>query len=112
MTHTKESINALMQKSPKFLERCITKIYERQTKAEQSMEATLEHNGVGFNGCDAGFLSSLAMWIQKKSQKPEGERLTFGQQAGALRAMKKYAGQLARISNEIAEAKAQTSLGV
>lgn len=95
---TKEEIRDRLEQSNVWLERGIVAIYNKQTSVEQGSEQTIEDNGVGFNGRDANYGSSLARQIQL-SQRPEGERLSMKQREAGRRMMKKYAGQLARIAN-------------
>jgi len=99
MEYTKEIIQDKLATDQRWLERGILAIYNYQTSHEQSRGDTIELNGVGFNGCDAPFLSSLACWIQK-SYRPEGQRLSAKQASFGAKKMKKYAGQLLRIISE------------
>jgi len=96
MEYTKEIIVDKLTTDQRWLERGILAVYNYQTNQEKRIGDTVEDNGVGFNGADAQFLSSLAQWIQKSSYA-EGQRLTVKQAAVAARKMKKYAGQLLRI---------------
>ena len=97
----KEKIAELVQTNDRMLYESLTRLYDRQTDAEKNMEATVEHNGVGFNGVDGKFLSSLA-----KSYRQYG-RLTDRQKAAARKSLKKYTGQITRMANEYEEIKAQ-----
>ena len=45
---------------PRWTERALLKIFEAQTASEQATESTNHHNGVGFTGSDAPFLTSCA----------------------------------------------------
>lgn len=94
---TRDQIKACLG-NPVVVERALLNLHRLQTDSERYAQATLEHNGVGFNGVDAPFLSSLAEWI-KASRKRQGTRLTPAQLARAQRALVKYSGQLARIAN-------------
>jgi hypothetical protein len=71
----------------------IVAIYQRQTADEQAAETTIENNGVGFNGCDGEFLSSVA------KQLLAGRKLSERQVTVCRKAMLKYAGQLSKIAN-------------
>lgn len=90
--YTEIEIRARITTNPKWTERAILAIYEYQTDVEQVRKETVENNGVGFNGLDAPFLSSLAQWLQK------GHHLTVRQLTPAQKMIGKYAGQLKRIA--------------
>jgi hypothetical protein len=75
-----------------WLIRGILAIWKYQTREEQSKQETVELNGVGFNGVDAPFLSSLA------KRYSQCGRLTEKQLTAARRCMVKYAGQLLKIA--------------
>jgi len=72
----------------------LLKIFAAQTAEEQDSEMTSEHNGVGFTGADAEFLTSLAKQYEARgSLSPK--------QIGSLyKSMPKYAVQLERISTK------------
>ena len=59
----KEEIKDLLQKNDKAVMRGLVVIYSLQTEDEKKTEETSEHNGVGFSGVDAKFLSSLAKQV-------------------------------------------------
>lgn len=89
---TKELIVERMNRDPKWLYRGILAIYDRQTADEQASETTSHDNGIGFNGVDASFLSSLAKQVRNRGF------LTPTQLTFARKKMAKYAGQLLRIA--------------
>lgn len=89
-----ETIKGKLATDNRWLFRGIVAIYECQTKDEQATETTSHRNGIGFNGCDAEFGSSLAKQILS------GRNLSTRQIEAARRMMSKYAGQLARIAEE------------
>jgi hypothetical protein len=91
----RENIRELLNKNDKMIEKSIVKIFENQTADEQSTEETSHDNGIGFSGCDAKILSSFAKQIL------EGRILSSKQLEIARKKMMKYAGQLARIANEL-----------
>lgn len=97
---TKEEIKEKIATDNTWLYRGITAIYRLQTKSEQITGLTHESNGVGFNGTDANFMSSLAEQLIKRGT------LSEKQTAAARKVMAKYAGQLARIANKNIEAEA------
>lgn len=85
------NINEIREKiesDDKFLEEAIKAVYRGQTASEKSYQQTLEDNGVGFNGVDSSFGSSLAQQILS------GKHLTDKQKFKAKRMMKKYARQI------------------
>lgn len=94
MNITRGEIEIRMQEDLRWLERAIVAIYERQTAAEQAAGQTREHNGIGFNGVDAPFLTYLAEWILS------GKHLSGKFLIKARKRMVKYSGQLQRIAME------------
>jgi hypothetical protein len=67
---TRESIAAMLNnENPEYVKKVVgkalTAIYERQTSAEQANDATHEHNGIGFAGCDAESGSKTAKFFAK-----------------------------------------------
>lgn len=92
MTYTKDFIKEKILEDDRWLRRGILAIYSRQTEAEQARKTTIEDNGIGFNGVDAPFLSSLARQLQVR------DWLSEKQSAIARRKMTKYAGQLEKIA--------------
>lgn len=93
MKHTKESIQELLKASDKAVYKGLLTIYSFQTHAEQDAEMTKEHNGVGFSGYDANFMTSLAKSLIRF------KKLTPKQMKYARKKMMRYAGQLARVAN-------------
>jgi hypothetical protein len=67
---------------------------ENQTDDEQINQTTTHDNGIGFSGCDAEFLSSLAkQYLQRGS-------LSDKQMSFVFRKMPKYAGQVIKMSDQ------------
>lgn len=91
----KEEIKALLEQSDKMVMRSIVKIFEKQTEDEQRSEQTTHHNGVGFNGVDGEFMSSLAKQIIERGTLTQ-KQLEYGRKK-----IKKYAGQLTKIANGV-----------
>ena len=91
--YTVEYIRARIAADPRWTEHAIVALFRNQTADEQCTGETRELNGVGFNGLDAPFMTSLAEWILN------GRHLTPKQCAVARRKLVKYAGQLTRIAN-------------
>lgn len=91
--YNKEDILKLLE-NDKAVVRAIVVLYTYQTTSEQKRGETIEHNNVGFNSPDGVILSKFARYINK------GYKLSDKQIALARAKILKYAGQLARISNE------------
>lgn len=72
--------------------RGLLRIFQLQTFAEQVVENTTDWNGVGFTGCDAEFLTSVAKQFIKNKSISENQ-FKFVQKT-----MKKYSGQLLKIA--------------
>lgn len=68
--------------------KAVLTLYRYQTREEQFAQVTVEDNGIGFNGVDAGFGSSVAQWML------EGKPLTDGQFRVLQRILPKYSRQL------------------
>jgi len=66
---------------------------ENQTNDEQTEGVTRHDNGIGFSGCDAEFLSSLAKQYLKRGS------LSDKQMGFVFRKMPKYAGQVIKMSD-------------
>jgi hypothetical protein len=80
----------------------IMAIYGNQTVEEQNADATIEDNGIGFNGVDAEILSSFANQIQewRDGKSPYRFPLSGPQLKIARKKMAKYAGQLAKLAKD------------
>lgn len=79
---------------PVWAVKALVRIYqENQTVDEQVSQSTTHDNGIGFSGCDAEFLSSLA-----QAQLKYG-RLTDKQMGFVFKKMPKYAGQVIKMSD-------------
>jgi hypothetical protein len=89
-----EQIKEMLLNNDTVLYRGIYQIFLRQTEDEKRVEGTKESNGIGFNGVDAPFLSSLAKQLIAK------RTLSEKQTKAARKAMLKYSGQLTRIANQ------------
>ena len=91
--------------SDQWLIRGLLAIYKRQTADEQATQSTRHLNGIGFNGLDAGILSSFAKQVQRWQQTPAHLRRFDSPQSAkqlniARKKMSKYAGQLARVARD------------
>ena len=74
-------------------------IYKNQTFEEQTVQETIEDNGIGFNGTDAEFCSSLA------EQYLKYKKLSVKQYNSLRKVMQKYAGQLITQSIDLGKIK-------
>jgi hypothetical protein len=90
---TKETIREKLDTDSRWLQRGVVAIWEQQTNDEQRAKSTRHDNGMGFNGVDAMFLSSIAERVQR------GIPLSERQVEATRRVMRKYAGQLAKLAN-------------
>ena len=89
---TIEEIKALLAESDKAVARAILAIYNRQTEDEKIVNETSASNGIGYNGVDANFMSSLAQFYQSKGFLSAGQ-LKYGRKKNM-----QYAGQLTQIA--------------
>ncbi len=80
-----------------WLLKALLKIYSFQTIDEQSSESTNHDNGVGFNGIDAPFLTSISKQYLKKGSLSEKQIYV------CRKKMLKYSSQLARIINDLGD---------
>lgn len=80
----------------RWARRALMALYRNQTDDERSAERTVYRNGVGFNGVDAGILTSLAKQLEERGT------LSSKQMAILHKALPKYSGQLARIATSVA----------
>lgn len=90
---TEDEIRRLVQENDKVLYGALLKLYGEQTKDEQDDGETKHHNGVGFNGADSRFLSSVAEFLKQRGF------LTPKQKAAVRRKLVKYNRQLTRLAN-------------
>lgn len=82
----KNFVKNKLSTNPKWVERAIIKLFERQTSDEQTSEETNHHNNVGFNGIDAKILSSFAKWLNRSANN----HLSFKQLQCSYRILPKY----------------------
>lgn len=90
---TEEEIKNYVQTNDTVLYRALKKLYDCQTEDEQRSGETIEHNGVGFNGVDAEFLSSTAEFLARTGF------LTEKQKIYVRKKLVKYTKQLTRLAN-------------
>lgn len=96
---TEASIRSKVMTNQKWLERAILAIDARQTDDEQRSETTRYLNARGWSAADAKQGSYLARWI-RRSDRPDGEKLSGKWVANAKGIISKYCGQLSRIAAE------------
>lgn len=92
-TWTKEEIKILVQTNDKVLYGSLKALYNCQTVEEKNTKDTVEHNGKGFNGVDAKFLSSCAEFLIKNGF------LTSKQKIIVRRKLIKYNNQITKLAN-------------
>lgn len=90
---TEEEIKTLVQTNDKVLYGALKNLYAQQTKDEQDMAETREANGMGFNGVDANFLTSVAQFLARTGF------LTDKQKVVTRKKLVKYTKQLTRLAN-------------
>lgn len=90
---SEEEIKTLVQTNDKVLYGALKKLYACQTMDEQKVGETTEHNGVGFNGADSKFLSSVSEFLIKRGF------LTDKQKACVRKRLVKYNKQLTKLAN-------------
>ncbi len=98
----KEEIRQNLNTNDVWVTRGVCAIFNYQTAEEQSVDETVEDNGVGFNGVDANILSSFAKQINKWNAQTNPSfpcPLSPRQMEIARNKIGKYAGQLAKIAN-------------
>ena len=61
--YTKEEIQHNLSTNPKWIERSLIVLYQRQTQDEQNSGGTIVHNNVGFNSSDSRYLSYCSRWL-------------------------------------------------
>jgi len=95
MSWDREKINAMLLSNPRAIERALLVLLDRQTFDEQQAGDTKYHNGVGFSGVDAEFMTSLAMRV-RGGQQLTPRQLACMQKTNAkgLCKLAKYHGQL------------------
>lgn len=90
---TEEEIRTYVQTNDKVLYGAIRKLYNEQTADEKMAGETKHYNGVGFNGADSKFMSSIAEFLAKTGF------LTEKQKFAARKRMVKYTKQLTKLAN-------------
>jgi len=98
MTHTKESIVALLDKSDKAVYAAIKAIQKRQTADEQAGHMTRHTNGIGWSKFDAAWMADMIVKVDRYgSLFPKPLAITRNK-------VKRYWRQMVEIANENAQA--------
>jgi len=90
----RDFVKAKLATDPIWAQQALLKIFEFQTLEEQNSKDTIYHNGVGFNGTDGRFLSSLAIQLKKKHY------LSPKQMDFVFKKIPKYWSQVVKISDK------------
>ena len=90
---TTDEIKNLVQTNDVVLYGALKKLYACQTEDERNSKETKEHNGKGFNGTDAQFLSSVSEFLISKGF------LTDKQKVIVRKKLVKYTKQLTKLAN-------------
>jgi hypothetical protein len=61
--YTKEEIKQQLSTNPKWIERGLVVLYQRQTYEEQQSGGTIVDNKMGFNGSDSRYLTYCSKWV-------------------------------------------------
>jgi hypothetical protein len=92
-TWAPDEIEKLLQTSDNMVMRSVVQIFNKQTEYEKTEDRTKERNGVGFNGFDAEFGTSIAKKVIA------GRELTPKQIHFSRKMIMKYTKQLTKIAN-------------
>jgi hypothetical protein len=97
-TWTEEEICAALLRSRRFIERAALAMYNRLSPAERNGQSTGQHDGIGFNRYDRGYMISVCDQMLASDQ-PEGRRLSNEQIRHCVIILRRYARQLVEIAN-------------
>jgi len=102
---TKQDILNLLNTKPLAIARALVVLNERQTRYEQSSEATRDNNGIGFTPADARMGTSMAGYFTKFNRLSD-KQIAYWKKPNVkgVPRINKYAGQLLSIANEKAAA--------
>jgi len=92
--YTKEEIQHNLSTNPKWIERSLIVLYERQTQDEQQVGGTFVQNNRGFNSSDSRYLSYCSRWLL------QGKHLDNGHLEKCGGKLKKYWKQIESIIKE------------
>lgn len=90
---TEEEIAKMVQENDKVLYGALKKLYAEQTADEQRDGATKHYNGVGFNGADSKFMSSVCEQLIHKGWLSDKQKFCVRKR------LVKYNKQLTRLAN-------------
>lgn len=100
----KDYVKKQLGSNAKWATRAIVRLYEQQTRDEQTSMMTNNNNSVGFNSVDALILSSFAQQIMN------GRTLSAKQLTIAFKKLPKYAGQVAGFINEYKQSQLEAKI--
>ncbi len=92
-TWTNEEIKTLVQTNDKVLYGALKRLYNEQTNDEKCIGETTHNNGVGFNGADSKFLSSVSEFLIKNGFLTEKQKFI------TRKKLVKYTKQLTKLAN-------------
>ena len=106
--YTEDFIRHKLVTDERWVRRALVRLYQRQTQDEQASHQTRNHNLRGFQPADALWFSRLAEFVIKFPNKPLSEKQLkmVWRPWRDQPAICKYAGQILRIIEEDAAAKA------
>lgn len=112
---TKEEIYKILDKNPGAVAYALMTVFNNQEVDEQDAGETRHDNGRGFNGADAGFLTSVAKrvrWKRRFGNDAQGipwkDCLSDNELIHVRKAIKKYWGQYQAAFEEIQQQKEAT----
>ena len=88
-----EEIRILVQTNDKVLYGALRKLYDCQTDDEQEQGTANHRNGAGFNGIDAGIMTSFAEFLKERGY------LSNKQKTICRKKLVKYTKQLTKLAN-------------
>ena len=102
---TKQDILNLLNTKPLAIARALVVLNERQTRYEQSSEATRDNNGIGFTPADARMGTSMAGYFTRTGRLSD-KQIAYWKKPNVkgVPRINKYAGQLLSIAAEKAAA--------
>jgi len=97
---TPEEIKDKILTDDRWLVRGLLAIYKYQTSIEQQDEQTRDHNGVGFTGYDAQFLSQMVEFYNRYKRLSPKQIHAIRFRRNGKPKLGCYARQLAKIANQ------------
>jgi len=108
---TADEIREMIRTDDRWACRALLAIYDKQTIEEQQSDETLRHNGEGFTGADAPFLTRLAKFYRERGFLTTKQMQCLRFSRSGKDRLGKYSKQLARIA-KAKEEKATAELTV